>query len=279
METNKFIVEFLKDLSRLSANALDNPELYFMPQRSPAAQQMTRAYSWFSAFISNDTEMMLGLLAHGMPVDVLHPLRHTTALMEAARLGRTDMVEWLIEHGADADRLCGKPRGTALHIALRRQHYGAAQSLVIAMYHCAITDEQGATPLHTLCVDLSDEFTPLQCTLAEACIAKGCPLDALDHEGATALHYCAINASLSMAEILLAAGANPNAVTTDGYVSPLMIAALEKNPKMAQLLLSYGADMHQRTREGSSPAIAFPAIKQMQVGPALAPRTHILLDS
>jgi ankyrin repeat protein len=136
------------------------------------------------------------------------------------------------------------------------------------MHNCAVIDAYGATPLHVLCnesYNARDTHTILG--LASLFIAKGCPINVLDHEGTTALHHCVINDLLELAEMLLSRGANPNALIPDSQVSPLTIAALEKNMAMAQLLIHYGADPHIRTREGSTPVSIH------------APIEHILTES
>ena len=85
-------------------------------------------------------------------------------------------------------------------------------------------------------------------------------MDALDHEGTTALHHCVINDLTDLAAMLLRYGANPNALIPDSKVSPLTIAALERNTTMAGLLLQYGADPHIRTRDGSTPISIYPQL-------------------
>jgi hypothetical protein len=59
---------------------------------STAKLAYTRIYAWFTAVMNDDTPLMADLMAHGFPVDTPHPLRHSTALMEATRLGRAEMV-------------------------------------------------------------------------------------------------------------------------------------------------------------------------------------------
>lgn len=230
-----------------------------VPQNNPPL--LSRAYAWFSALLNDDTTQLDALLAHGVPIDTIHPLRHSTALMEATRLGRAGTVQWLIERGATPAFLCGLPPATALHCALRRQHWDIASLLASAMHSCAVIDAYGATPLHVLCteaVHIRDHTISLG--LAAILFAKSCPLDALDHEGTTALHHCVINDAQELATLLLRYNANPNALIPDSHVSPLAIAALEKNIEMARLLLQHGADPHLRTREGSSPVSIYPAI-------------------
>ncbi len=222
---------------------------------------LPRIYAWFSALVADDTDLLEDLLLHGVPVDIAHPLRHSTALMEATRLGRAPMVQWLLEHGASPAFLCGLPLGTSLHCALRRRHWQIARVLASTMKNCGVMDAYGATPLHVLCSEIpNDSDKALALGVATLLITKDCPLDALDHEGTTALHHCVINDSRELAFTLLRAGANPNALIPDSRVSPLTIAALEKNVEMAQILLSHGADPHLATRDGSSALTIYPPI-------------------
>ena len=220
-----------------------------------------RIYAWFSAVANNDLDLLDDFLAHGVPIDAPHPLRHSTALMEATRQGRAGMVQWLLERGAAPAFLCGLPLGTTLHCALRRHQWDIAQLLAGRMSNCAVMDAHGATPLHVLCAEnLTPKDQALAAALCSLFIAKQCPLNSLDHEGTTALHHCIINDYQELATILLRHGANPNALIPDSRVSPLMIAALEKNATIAQLLLQYGADPHAHTREGSTPVSTFPGL-------------------
>lgn len=134
--------------------------------------------------------------------------------------------------------------------------------LLTAMESGAVIDGYGRTPLHLLAMEppLHADADEQTFALAEAALAKLCPLDALDHEGTTALHHAVINDNLTLAKMLLTSGANPNALIPDSWVSPLAIAALEKHMAMARLLMEYGANPQLTTREGSSPASLWPAI-------------------
>lgn len=226
---------------------------------APAA--LTRVYAWFSAVNANDLDLLEDLNAHGVPPDSLHPVRHTTALMKATRLGRIATVRWLLARGAAPALLSGLPKGTAIHCALRRKHWAIASLLVEHVDSTAVIDAYGFTPLHALCAEPPEKNELYQALiLMDSITQKGCALDALDHEGITALHQCIINDATEMVEVLLSLGANPNALIPDTWVSPLMIAALEKNLPLAQLLIHHGADPYLKTREGASPSQVYPAI-------------------
>ena len=231
------------------------------PVAAPASPALTRVYAWFSALISEDIDLMNDLYAHGVPIDVFHPLRHTTALMEATRLGRTAIVEWLLRREAAPAFLCGMPLGTPLHCALRRRHWEIARRLLLAMDSASVIDAYGRTPLHILCMEAQPHEQPDTLTdIGNLLIGKHCQLDALDHEGITALHYSVINNMPELTKFLLEHGANANALIPDTWVSPLTIAALENNLDIAQLLIDHGADPQLKTREGSCPAMICPAV-------------------
>lgn len=235
---------------------------------------MTRLYSWFSALMTEDTTHMEDLLVHGLPVDVPHPLRHTTALMEATRLGRTALVQWLLTRGAAPAFLSGIPRGTPLHCAVRYHQFAIAHQLLDAATTAAVLDSHGRTPLHVLSMDLPEQesLSAQAVSVAARLIDKGCPLDALDDEGITALHYSIISGDAALAQLLLTCGANPNIQSPDTAVSPLTIAALEKNVPLAQLLLDYGANALLPSRDGSTPLTIMPSLKRLvQSRPAQAP--------
>lgn len=237
--------------------------------RETTPPALSRAYAWFAAVQADDTELLSDLLLHGVSIDTLHPLRHSTALMEATRLGRTRLVQWLIEQGAAPAFLCGLPMRTALHCAIRRHHWEIAKMLATKMPSCAVMDVYGATPLHALASEsVSCDSETILIGLTSLFVEKSCPLDALDHEGTTALHHAVLNDAMPLAKSLLNFGANPNALIPDSKVSPLTIAALEKNVPMAKLLLQHGANPHVRTREGTSPLSIFPSMGRFIDGAA-----------
>lgn len=224
----------------------------------------TRIYAWFSSMVTEDYSRMDDLLAHGVPVDVPHPLRHTTALMEATRRGSTAMAEWLLTRGASPVFLCGSPKGTPLHCAIRLQRETLVRRFAEASLTLAMVDAMGRTPLHVLAADAYHYTQPQSVLdLAECLIAQGCPLDRLDHEGLTALHHAIIGDQPQLVEVLLKHGANPNVTVPDTHMSPLGMVALDRNAQLARLLLHYGANPHQPTRDGATPASLFPTIGKL----------------
>ncbi|MFZ4124592.1 MAG: ankyrin repeat domain-containing protein [Rickettsiales bacterium] len=223
-----------------------------------------KVYAWFSAVTTADWNKMRSLHDDGLPIDVSHPLRQTTALMEATRQGRAKVVEWLLHHGASLVLLAGTRATTALHIALKMQHLPIADRLLLASPSAAACDYAGHTPLHMICMNVITEprHINLALKLCEIILMKGCRIDALDNEGISALHYCVINGLTTLAELLLKHAANPNIMSPESKVTPLTIAALERQRDMVELLICYGANPAISTQDGKTPLELMPEIQQ-----------------
>ncbi len=76
--------------------------------------------------------------------------------------------------------------------------------------------------------------------------------EGLDEYGRTPLHYAALNAQSEEVEILLAAGADPNAQDDDGW-TPLHCAAQAVSPECTTALLQAGANPSVEDMHGNTP--------------------------
>lgn len=238
-----------------------------MSETKNNSSPLTLAYEWFAATEAEDHPRMDVLLAQGVPVDVPHPLRHTTALMEATRRGRATTVNWLLDRRATPAFLCGPELGTPIHCALKQHRWEIAQALLEAAPSAALVDEHGRTPLHILAGELADcpNIRTLS-RLTNLLVEKSCPLDVLDAEDIAALHYAVVIGHLPFTELLLAHGANVNVASPVTGVSPLIIAAIDGNQGIASLLLEYGANPLQPMSNGQTPIALFPPLITMAAG-------------
>ncbi len=220
-------------------------------------------YRWFNAITHEEITVLNAALGAGMPVDVLHPLRHTTALMEATRLGRAHACQWLLAHGAAPGLLCGTRSTSPLHTAIRQGNAALSEAMLHHCEHASIIDHDGRTPIHMLAQYANRAEEAMWLHIAHMLIEK-CPrLDALDSEGITALHYALIHEWPELAELLLDQGANPNALALDTGVSPLIMAALNQQRAMVRLLLKYGANPYLPAGDGKTALALMPDIKSM----------------
>lgn len=234
--------------------------------QAPSSAEVSRIYAWFTAVATADWNEMQNLLSRGLSVDVSHPLRQTTALMEATRQGRPRTVEWLLHYGAAPALLAGLRATSALHIAIKMQQWEIAERLAILAPTATICDHAGRTPLHMLSMTLGGDSRTERALvkLADILIEKGAGLDALDNEGISALHYCIVNDLNGMAERLLVHGANPNIMSPESKVTPLTIAALEHQRELVALLLRYGASASHATINEKTALELIPELQQIQ---------------
>ena len=166
------------------------------------------------------------LLERGVAIDQRLP-GETTALMVAAALGYPEIVERLLAHGADIDAVDTHGR-SALHAAAQfgfehNDSLRVRRLLDALLKHDAEVnraDGEGKTPLLLL---LGAHFKPgATCdathlaALLPVLLDAGARLEHADQRGVTALHACAMHALLPAARVLLARGADRQAVDAFG---------------------------------------------------------------
>jgi ankyrin repeat protein len=209
------------------------------------------------------TPAALGLLLeHGAPLDAPNGhlaedgsrfLPGATPLLVACEAGCEDLALALLEAGADADARVPGGGETALHLAagqgmalLLEALIGAGADLDAMSPRLSYDDQlgnfSGNTPLHAAALG--------DCGASAYQLLKaGAARDAAGDDCRTALHYAAARGAVGVLEVLLAAGADPDApeaCSLDGAVitglSPLHYAVVNGHEVAAQMLLCYGAD-------------------------------------
>ena len=184
------------------------------------------------------------LLAHGADPNVLSGKQRETALHVAARKGQSiGTVQLLLDHGADvnASRADGS---TAWALARRGGHDAIAELLQSAgaetrslspletlLEACGRGDPEEARRLTSpeLVSQLADEDRLILVEAAQkgrtptvaACLAAGFPVNMTDSQGATALHFAAIDGRAKIVRMLLAAGADTTIRDKEHSSTPL----------------------------------------------------------
>lgn len=178
-----------------------------------------------------------------------------TALQLAARLGNIEIVQMLLESGANVDAPPQRYGGTALQYAASRGDTEIVQLLLDA--GAAVEAECGrmSVDAHPGKVFRCEEITALQAAVSRQHIdvvrillAAGADPNVSSKEyGSTALDYAVANGNLEITRMLLIAGARTDAVRRSGprHCTALQKASQHGHIDIVCLLLQNGADPNE----------------------------------
>ena len=225
----------------------------------------------YIAVVNEHFEVVESLVAYGVDVNArgyLPYYSNSHSLEAATRNNSTKLINYLISNGANINDT------DALEIAIEKLNLEAADLLldlgadiqqieslcIIAenrnkniegiLQMARLLREAGANINATSCW----ENTPLITTisqqdglLASFFIENGANIHFVDSKGGSALYYASVRSNKYLVKLLLANGANPNAIPTDigiedKFVKPPPLFAASNEIK--QLLLDYGADVN-----------------------------------
>lgn len=188
-------------------------------------------------------EVVRALLAHGADVNVLH--RAGSPLMKAARGGHVEVVRVLLDEGKADITLTDDSGCNATYMAARENHPDVITLLVEHGRRHGIDmlnwrDDRGRIPLAIAGWKGNVEAM-------ERLVLLGADVNTINNNGHTPLWYTLDNPDA--AEMLLRHGADPEVPQpVDDELIPLMIAAMEGGEmSVAEVLLKYGANPNCRT--------------------------------
>lgn len=201
-----------------------------------------------------------------------------TPLIVAITAGHKDVIELLLDHGANIC-LQNDEGDTAISIAAKLEDEAILKLLLEnkpqcpfaaanRRYHCAQTLEaviaNGVTEIAKILIDSgirvnhteTNDSTYLmiaaiygQIEIARYLIDKGAVVDAKTPENCTTLMIAANHGNVQMVELLLNSGANVNLMDRKGWTS-LMIAAGCGFKKIVELLIERGANVNLQSKSG-----------------------------
>ena len=162
----------------------------------------------------------------------------TTPLMYAAYAGTTDIMQALLDAGADV-HAANRRSATALHWAIA----DAAKVKLLMMNGADVNAKtvEGRTALH------GAASLPAGAPVVAMLLEVGAEVDARSLVGQTPL-FAAAGASVDNVRLLLDKGANPNAVSQTG-ATPLMTV---RSSEIVSLLVARGADATARSKRGET---------------------------
>lgn len=210
----------------------------------------------------------------------------TRGIHQAAETGNLKRVKALLQEDPSIIDEADSYGMTALHWAVDKGHYRVAEWLIAEGADVNVKDKNGETPLN---YTISKEYSSRMATMlmlngaklpggedeirdalkhiaplhqaaredrleAVETFLKKFPdqIDARDDLGRTPLYWAARANHIDVCETLLAAGADVNAATPDGW-TPLHTAVYNKEAEAVELLLANGADVNARNSRGETP--------------------------
>ena len=185
------------------------------------------------------------------------------ALMHAAKLGHTAIVQALLEASASVDLLCNGGR-TALMWAARNGHYSVVQALLDASPSASVDlRSKGKAGFTALMWAAWHGHT----AIVRALLKKSASVDLQSKLGYTALMVAAWNGHAAVVQVLLQASANVDLQCNTAYTA--LIFAKERNQAAAILLLQ-GESLRTRRAFGQRARAA-----AARIGTTVTGRRHV----
>ncbi|CRL08133.1 CLUMA_CG020884, isoform A [Clunio marinus] len=156
--------------------------------------------------------------------DINQPDKETVTLLHWAAINnRRDIIDYLIERGANIDAVGGELNATPLHWATRQGHLGVCVQLMRAGADPTLRDTEGCS-----CIHIAAQFG--HTALVGYFIARGINADLQDRSGMTALMWASWKIqALDPVRLLLTLGANEQLLDNVHGNTPLHWAILSRN--------------------------------------------------
>ena len=163
-----------------------------------------------------------------------------------------DVVQYLLEHGADVDTEANTKHSTPVHLASFHGGFKVAKLLLDHGVDINVRDKEGRTPLHESLIDLRNNMVDYYIDAVRSLLEHGADVNALDNNHLTPLHVVSQYGNIKATRVLLEHGADVGARDNKDS-TPLHLASQHGNPEIARILLEYGADVHSLDGNHSTP--------------------------
>lgn len=181
------------------------------------------------------------LLDNGVSADVRGP-NSSTALLQAVRSGKTNVVQLLIDRGANKECVQWDGYWTPLFEAVHSEKKNVVAQLLKNKVRVDARGYNLETPLYTA-AQLGNV------DIIKMLIDHGANIEARIRTSRTPLYEATSEGHMKAVELLLQEGANIECKCEDG-LTPLLEASRRGHEAVVQLLLQQGANIEVRTEEG-----------------------------
>lgn len=163
---------------------------------------------WLDAAREGKLAIIKTMLQNGFDIETKSDSGNT-ALKIASKKNHFELIDYLIEQGADVNSRSTRNRSTPLHAAAYRGHYEVVQLLLKHGADISARNHNGNTPL-------SLAAKKNHARVVELLLQSGASLEVQNNKGATPLIMAAAHGSLSTTQLLLDKGADPLKSDNDG---------------------------------------------------------------
>lgn len=181
------------------------------PQTSIQKPVLSLAQQFYQATAHGDLGTMQNMITQLQPQEINAVSHGMTPIMKASSLGRVDMVEFLIEHGADPNKR-GSSQRTALQYAAERNRLPVAKVLI---KHGADINGVDTSNLSPLIMAADRRYHDFAMYLIDA----GADVNIQHKQGWTALIDASVSGDAVLVKRLLREGADINAKTHNGWTA------------------------------------------------------------
>ncbi len=202
--------------------------------------------SFLRAASTSDEVAVSTFVAAGMSPNVKEPSTGGSALISAATRGDLEMVNALLQGGADVNQKDEKGF-TALLRALQNDREEIA-NILVARPELDV-NAQGEGGANALISFVARQRAPA----VQDLLNRGANVNLPDSEGDTALNIAVQRGNVELVNLLLSKGADPNIKNKLGG-TPLMWAGVFGRKEIAQILLDKGADPRATDVDGMTAA-------------------------
>ena len=222
-----FMLRYGHDTEATAADHLKNTGLFHM--------------AWLG-----DIEGVKFYLGQGAKVDARN-VNEETGLTESCRHGDLDIVNILLDHGADKEAKLKDHDWRPLSIAIKRDRLDVVSELLARG-----ADKEAK--VRSGCNAMSEAAYNTRFAIARILVNNGARIGDRDHQGSTALHRAVEKPDMNFLEFLLARCSLPDLnVASSRGATALVIAASEGRTEMVEALLRAGADPSIPNKGGYTP--------------------------